>query len=49
MLRDPAKSRARDGIEEALTLIESSPKGESQYNGMAEKAVQDLEEGVRVH
>ena len=32
-----------------MTLVEPSPKGESQSNGIAERAVQDLEEGVRTH
>ena len=31
-----------------VTLVESSPKGESQSNGIAERTVQDLE-GVRTH
>ena len=30
------------------SIVESSPKGESQFNGIAERAVQDLE-GVRTH
>ena len=33
----------------AVTLVKSSPKGESQSNGIAERAVQDLEEGIRTH
>ena len=32
----------------AATLVESSPRGESQSNIIAERAVQDLE-GVRTH
>ena len=32
-----------------VTLVESSPKGESQSNGLAERAVQYLEGGVRTH
>ena len=31
------------------TLIEASPKNESQANGVAEKAVQEIEEAVRTH
>ena len=32
----------------AVSLVESSPKGESKSNGITERAVQDLE-GVRTH
>ena len=33
----------------AETLVESSPKGETQSKGIAERAVQDLDDGVRTH
>ena len=47
VLKDLAKSRAKDGLQE--TIIESSPQGESQSNGIAERAVQDIENGVCIH
>ena len=42
----PGEGQEHEG---AITLVESSPKGESQSNGVAERAVQDIEEGVRTH
>ena len=33
----------------AITLAGASPKGESQSNGVAERAVQDIEDGLRTH
>ena len=48
VLNDDCKQRGKES-DSAVTLVESSPKGESQSNGSAERAVQDLEEGVRTH
>ena len=48
VLNDVCKQREK-GSDSAVTLVESSPKGESQSNGFAQRAVQDLEEGVRTH
>ena len=48
MLNDVCKQRGKES-DSAVTLVESSPKGESQSDGIAERAVQDLEEGVRTH
>ena len=48
VLNDVCKQRGKES-DSAVTLVESSPKGESQSNGIAERAVQDLEEGVRTH
>ena len=48
VLSDVCKQRGKES-DSAVTLVESSPKGESQSNGIAERAVQDLEEGVRTH
>ena len=42
-------NRGERESDSAVTFVESSPKGESQSNGIAERAVQDLEEGVRTH
>ena len=42
-------NRGERESDSAVTFVESSPKGESQSNGVAERAVQDLEEGVRTH
>ena len=38
--------RRREG---AITVLERSPKGDSQSNGLAERAVRGLEELLRVH
>ena len=48
MLNDVCEQRVKEN-DSAVTLVESSPKGELQSNGIAEQAVQDLEEGVRTH
>ena len=48
MLNDFCKQR-RKKSDSTVALVESSPKGESQSNGIAERAVQDLDEGVRTH
>ena len=48
MLNDVCKQRGKES-DSAVTLVESSLKGESQSNGIAERVVQDLEEGVRTH
>ena len=48
VLNDVCKQRGKES-DSAVTFVESSPKGESQSNGIAERAVQDLEEGVRTH
>ena len=48
VLHEVCKHRSKDN-ENAVTLVEASPKAESQSNGVAERAVQDLEEGVRTH
>ena len=48
VLNDVCTQRGKES-DSAVTLVESSPKGESQSNGIAERAVQDLEEGVRTH
>ena len=48
VLNDVCKQRGKES-DSAMTLVESSPKGDSQSNGIAERAVQDLEEGVRTH
>ena len=48
VLNDVCKQRRKES-DSAVTLLESSPKGESQSNGIAERAVQDLEAGVRTH
>ena len=42
------KQRGKES-DSAVTLVESSPKGESQSNIIAERTVQDLEDGVRTH
>ena len=47
VLNDICKQKGKRS-DSAVTLVESSPKGESQSNGIAERAVQDLE-GVRTH
>ena len=47
VLNDVCKQRGKEN-DSAVTLVESSPKGESKSNGIAERAVQDLE-GVRTH
>ena len=47
MLNDVCKTWRKEN-DSAVTLVESSPKGDSQSNGIAERAVQDLE-GVRTH
>ena len=48
VLHAVARRRGKED-EESITLVEASPKGESQSNGVAERAVQDIEEGVRTH
>ena len=48
ILNDVCKQRRKEN-DSAVTLVESSPKGKSQSNGIAERAVQDLEGGVRTH
>ena len=45
VLNDVCKQRGKES-DSAVTLVASSPKGESQSNGIVEGAVQDLEEGV---
>ena len=47
VLNDVCKQREKEN-DSAVTLVESSPKGESQSNGIVETAVQDLD-GVRTH
>lgn len=49
VLNNLCKVRGRDNDGKNITMVESSPKGESQSNGVAERAVQDIEEGVRTH
>ena len=44
MLQEVAKQRPW-----ARTVVESSPSGDSKSNGFAERAVQSIEELVRVH
>ena len=46
VVNDVCKQRRKED-DSVMTLVESSPKSESQSNGIAERAVQDLEEGVR--
>ena len=48
VLNDVCKLRGKEN-DSAVTIVESSPKGESQSSGIAERAVQDLDEGVRPH
>ena len=48
VLNDVCKQRRKEN-DSAVTIVESSPKGESQSNSIAERAVQDLEGGVRTH
>ena len=48
VLNEVARRRGQENTE-SITLVESAPKGESQSNGIAERAVQDLEEGTRTH
>ena len=44
LLEDVARRRVG-----AVTIIEKSPKGDSQSNGLAERAVRGIEELLRVH
>ena len=48
VLNNVCKQRANE-CESAVAFVESSAQGESQSNGTAEGAVQDLEEGDRTH
>ena len=47
VLNDVCKQWEQEN-DSAVSLVESSPKGESKSNGITESAVQDLE-GVRTH
>ena len=49
VLNSLCKARGKDSEGKNITLVEASPKGESQSNGVAERAVQEIEEGVRTH
>ena len=49
VLNSVCKERGKEGGDPNITLVEASPKGESQSNGVAERAVQDIEDGVRTH
>ena len=49
VLNSVCKARGKEGGGSSITLVEASPKGESQSNGVAERAVQDIEEGARAH
>ena len=44
LLEEVARRRAG-----AVTVLEKSPKGDSQSNGLAERSVRGLEEMLRVH
>ena len=44
LLEEVARRRAG-----AVTVLEKSPKGDSQSNGLAERSVRGLEETLRVH
>lgn len=44
-----SKARGKDDQGNSLTIVERSPKGESQSNGLAERAVQEVEMGLRTH
>ena len=46
VLNDVCKQR---GKESGSAVTSWSPKGESQFKGLAQRAVQDLEEEVRTH
>ena len=49
VLNAVSRARGRDTQGGELTVVEMSPKGESQSNGAAERAVQEIEEGLRTH
>ena len=49
VLNAVSRARGRDSQVGRLTVVEASPKGESQSNGAAERAVQEIEEGLRTH
>ena len=44
VLNAVCKKRTKED-ESAVTLVEASPKGDSQSSGIAGRAVQDIEEG----
>ena len=48
VLNGVCKQRVKEN-DSAGTLVESSPKGETQSNVIADRAVQDLDDGVRTH
>ena len=48
VLNGVCKPRGKES-DSAVTLVESRPKGQSHSNCIAERAVQDLEEGVRTY
>ena len=49
VLNAVSRARAIDDQGNSLTIVERSPKGESQSNGLAERAVQEVEMGLRTH
>ncbi len=49
LLGSVCKARGENGMGDMMTVLELSPKGESQSNGLAERAVQEIEEGLRTH
>ena len=46
LLNAVCRARGQDAQGNALTIVEASPKSESQSNGLAERAVQELEMGL---
>ena len=49
LLEKVAVLRDRETAEDQVTVLEESPVGDSKGNGFAERAVQQLEEILRVH
>ena len=49
VLNAVSRARGQDDQGNSLTIVEASPKGESQSNGLAERAAQELEMGLRTH
>ena len=49
LLNAVRRARGQDARGNALTIVEAGPKSESQSNGVAERAVQELEMGLRTH
>ena len=49
LLQEVAKARGTDAHGNDLTIIEMSKKGDSQSNAIAERTVQEMEDGLRTH